>query len=112
MPRLPFLCLLFSLSATQALPQSKVDVHVMRESGQTAALTWNVFTGMNSATLGGQGATLLSSSALSLSDGEQVMVTYWSWLLSEGPTIFRCVDYFDQLMQETGGGCMIPRSLE
>jgi hypothetical protein len=62
---------------------------------------------VNSAALSVLGGELLSSSGLSWPDGRQAVVTFW-FIDSHGFEPwehFRCIDYFKQDMQATGGAC-------
>lgn len=109
-----------SLVASNAVAQSRVEAEMINQGGPTVEHEWSVFTGINSASLAREGAALLTAATLSFEvrpgDPEQqrAIVTFWStqglevaW--GDAPTI-RCIDYFDQFMQPTGGACSIPRA--
>jgi hypothetical protein len=110
-----------SLTASNAAAQSRIQVEMINQGGPTVDHEWSVFTGINSAKLAQEGAELLTAATLSFEiqpgDPEQqrAVVTFWStqgleiaW--GDAPTI-RCIDYFDQFMQPTGGACSVPRHM-
>lgn len=108
-----------SLIASNAVAQSRIEAEFVNQGGPTVEHEWSVFTGINSASLAQQGAVLMAATTLSFDiqpgDPEQrrAVITFWSmqglevqW--AEASKI-RCIDYFDQFMQPTGGACAVPR---
>lgn len=56
---------------------------------------------------------LVSSTAMSWPDGRQALITFWDSRLStetEVRILVRCIDYFNDSMQSTGGNCKAPRN--
>lgn len=99
-----FVTALVAVMASEASPQNAAE----SVGAGSAASIWALEVGLASATLAAQGAELLASDGLSWPDGRQATVTYWR--PAQGVNlIVRCIDYFDDSMRSTGGGCQKPR---
>ena len=108
-----------SLVASNAVAQSRVEVEMINQGGPTVEHEWSVFTGINSASLAQQGALLMAATTLNFyiqpgdPEHHKAVITFWSmrgleFQWADASTI-RCIDYFDQFMQPTGGACSVPR---
>src|SRR5680860_1849552 len=65
---------------------------------------WRVVLPLQSNDLASKQAELLSSSGLSWPDGRQGIVTFWR----HENSLYRCIDFFDESYQQTGGACSKP----
>ncbi len=110
-----------SLVASNAVAQSRIEVDLINRGGFKVEYEWSVFTGINSASLAREGATLLTAATLSFEvqpdepEQQRAIVTFWSTqgleIVWGDASAIRCIDYFDQFMQPTGGACHTPRSM-
>ena len=73
--------------------------------GGAQAQEWKALPGLTSAKLAASGWLQTSAAGLSWPDGRQAVVTFWVSTENENQMTMRCVDYFDDDMVATGGGC-------
>lgn len=108
-----------SLIAGNAVAQSRIEAELINRGGPTVEHEWSVFTGINSASLAQQGAVLMAATTLRFDiqpsgpEQHRAVITFWSMQGLEAQwadtSTVRCIDYFDQFMQPTGGACAVPR---